>query len=556
MTPYRLRFLVFAVLLTIPFVRMLLQHHYGFFYLEIAVALLIIMGLAAAAARATQTAAVFHALVIGLIVLLSANTVQVNFLPALEARWIIAGLLVLTISGAWLLRTNFSWILIVFVLGSVVGDIVNAANLQHETYAEVPPASGEEYHHVIHIILDEMIGLAGMPSGCAECIKASTLFQRSLERGNFRIYPYAFSNYRSTRDSIPSILNGHILGSTGEYLQDTEYVPQPFLRQNRYFDSYLKRDYAIQSYQSDFIRFDAPQYSSVHAHTYSANSLNALHQMDLSWPTRLQQLFVMFIQSDRLWDAIWNRFVPANFQPARIMVGPLAVEAVWPNQVLKDVRSAKQNTLFFLHLLTPHHPYLYAPDGTIRTLSELKSEGDIEVDHVAQYERFYRLYGEQIQFLTAQIDQFLEALRSTGLYDSTTIIIHGDHGSRIRLLSSSQRNEYARLRGTGSAAPPQSRFDYVEEPRLRDLLDRFSTLLAVKLPASRSPVVVPEMGSVLYFLENLFGPWGERKTEDDLNAVYLFNADGSPHRIEFIEAWQRAVAQHSENFIYQQNRGD
>jgi hypothetical protein len=197
--------------------------------------------------------------------------------------------------------------------------------------------------------------------------------------------------------------------------------------------------------------------------------------------------------------------------------------------------------LFFVHLLIPHRPYIYRADGSTRDLREVGSQRGLWAFDTKEYDSLYREYGEQLQFLAGQLDAFLNGLKQTGLYDSTTVIIHGDHGSRIRLLDAKHGEHFERLRRETAGFNPLSRYDYVGDPDPADLLNRFGTLLAIKPPASASPEVVMEAGSVLYFLQQFFGSWGESKDPDALNAAYLFNADGSPHPIPMVHALRESM---------------
>jgi hypothetical protein len=533
---YSSRLIILSSLLTVPFLRMLVQEDYGFIYVEVAAALLLIVSVAGILAAVARVPLAFHVLVVGLTVLLSANAVQFDFLPSVRLRWAIIAIVLLVAIAMLVLKEHFYRIFLVFVLGSFIGDIGKAVVERWRMPKITKVSAGRNFPHVIHLILDEMIGLAAMPPECGECIEAGATLRQVLERGYFQIYPYAFSNYRSTRDSIPSILNGRILKRNGEFLRDDEL--RPFLRQNRYFDAYLRKKYAVRVYQSDYIVFSSPEYPSVRGRTYRINSLKALHSVGLRWPARMRQLFVIYLQSDHFWRGVWERALPPRLHPERLRVGPLALQDIWPDQVLHDYRSATQSTLFFIHLLTPHFPYVYRSDGSSRDHNDWNSHQYLEFtdDQTDEYRRRYRLYGEQAKFAASQVGAFLEELKATGLYDSTTVIIHGDHGSRLRLLKSSERQQRRKLRYSPGPCPPDDRYDYVGEPDHRDVLNRFATLLAIKPQGADSPRVVTEPGSVLYFLQREFKFGVKPEPSEDLNSVYLFNADGSPRAIKTMSA--------------------
>jgi hypothetical protein len=516
------------VLYLVPFLRLLVEHSYGFFHIEIGVAVFGIAGLAAVVAAVARTRAAFNTVIVGSIVLLSVNTVHINFLPAVRTQWIIGGMTALLGCGMLALGRHFYQILLVFVLGTALGDVAGA--VQSVQFSKSVYSTGNNYSHVVHIIFDEMIGLGAMPAEYDACVRAGATLQRSLERGNFHIYPYAFSNYYYTRDSIPSILNGHILDQTGEYLPP--YMDRPFLHQNRYFDAYLQKNYAIRVYQSDYLRFDSPGYASVRAKTYKANDLKVLHLLNMSWQRRLKEVLTVYVVSDRFWVKILSRF-GTYLDPIR--VGPLSVRDVWPDRFMEDFQTATTNTLFFLHLMSPHWPYMYTSDGSIRDLPAL----DAPCNYLP---KCMPLYCEQVAFLADQIDGVLKKIRATGLYDSTTIILHGDHGSRFFITES---------------ADEQRKLEISDDPSVELLLNYFATLLAIKLPDSHSTKVVTETGSVLYFLEAAFGRRTEPKDYDQLNSVYLFKdrtwfiwdawilnpssgADGSFRRIPLTDLWHRS----------------
>ena len=78
-------------------------------------------------------------------------------------------------------------------------------------------------------------------------------------------------------------------------------------------------------------------------------------------------------------------------------------------------------------------------------------------------------YLEHVVCTERKIGQLFDRLRAEGIYDGATILVHGDHGSRIGEqpwinLASSRLSE-------------------------RDILDHFATLLAVKTPGSAPGVV-------------------------------------------------------------------
>jgi hypothetical protein len=238
------------------------------------------------------------------------------------------------------------------------------------------------------------------------------------------------------------------------------------------------------------------------------------------------------------------RYFPASLQVDKLDVGPISLQNTWPDRIVEDFRIATQSTLFLVHLLTPHYPYVFEPDGRLSDWHDWSSHRvlDFNENEQTEYEKRYRLYCRQVQFLARQIDTFLKELKTTGIYDLTTVIIHGDHGSRLRLFTKQHQQWRTALFHSDPNGRQHDRYDYPPgEPDYRDLLNQFATLLAIKLPGAVSPRVVNTPGSVLYYLQKVVGtPDGSIEKPDSLNAVYLFDRSGLPVQINMLRAFVSA----------------
>jgi hypothetical protein len=532
------RLLVLLALLVPPFVRMLLQHDYGFWYPEVAALLLLLTGVSAGLAGVLRKRWMFHGAVLVLLVVLSSSTLRVEFFPSMRVRYLLSATALGIAAAMFLMKAQFYRILLVFIFGVLSVD-VSKGLLNRPEPVNARAAQSTELPHVVHLIFDGMMGLAGMPTDIAECTAAADHLGQVLRRGSFDTYAYAFSNYLFTRDSIPSILNGRLLKRQGEFLTAGE--ARPLLQQNLYFDEYRRNGYTIRAYQSNWMQFASGNSDAVRTREYNFASLKTLHELPMSWQARLGQLLATFRDSDRLWSkALVNVF------PARIPVGPLTSKYVWPDQVVADYRTATQKTLFFVHLLIPHSPYVYSADGSFTDPREWSIDTEFPVDRAKKYLDDYRQYCAQAHFAGTQLQTFLDKLKSAGLYNSTTVIIHGDHGSRLRLISSADMAVIRKVRSMTGPALSVVRYDYASEPDSRSLLNRFSTLLAIKKPGATMPHIVSEPGSVLYFLRQAFQFSPAADTVSAMNSVYMFNLDGTPRPIRtmtqaFADGTQKTV---------------
>jgi hypothetical protein len=527
------RWLFFSVLLTVPVIRVLLDNSYGFLHLEIAVLLLLIGGASAVMATVTRHAVLFHVVAALTVVLLSVNAL-VHLLPPVAGTkaGLVLMLPVAVSCGIVVLKSNFYRLAIVFTIASLGGDVVKGG-LAARPATDIGTKTKPQI--VVHLLLDEMSGLAAFPEDCRHCQVARTDMERVLRRGNFQIYPYAFSNYTSTRDSIPSILNGRLLDRCAEYVQKD--AKEAVLSQNAYFDRFHEQEYAIRIYQSDYIHYSPPRHLSAKAETYPAvGTLATLHRTNLAWNDRLHVILSRYVYLDSIWRLLWSSFASEPDSLRSSNLGPLAVADIWPTRIVSDMREAGRKTLFFVHLLTPHFPYVFNRDGSVKRPREWAYPKVFKPSEAAGYRRAYEEYGEQVQAVARQIESFLEGMRAAGLYDSATVIIHGDHGSRIRLITA----EDAAQKDAGkSDCMDVSLYRYCSQPASRDLLDQFGTLFAVKHPGAAYATMVGEKASVMQLLWQSLFPDQAQPSESARNSIYLFDLTGQPRGIPGTQLWNR-----------------
>ena len=155
-----------------------------------------------------------------------------------------------------------------------------------------------------------------------------------------------------------------------------------------------------------------------------------------------------------------------------------------------------QPTLYFLHALLPHEPYLYMRGGTQITedtvLPGLR-DGSWGEDQwtVAQA---YRQHLLQVQYVDTILGKLIARLKSEGLYDRALLVVTSDHGASFR-----PGLPFKAVRGTtvpGIAAVPL----FVKRPFSRagelsdrnvqsvDVLPTIADLLGAEVPWRRSGV--------------------------------------------------------------------
>jgi len=121
-----------------------------------------------------------------------------------------------------------------------------------------------------------------------------------------------------------------------------------------------------------------------------------------------------------------------------------------PAEVLNDLAIPileeidEENFFFFIHYFDPHFPYEPpAPYDTLYqdNISEEKSMTWKEIKQFAQVknpipggelDRIVALYDGEISYCDAMIGEFIDYLKSSGLYDNTTIVLTADHGEEFK----------------------------------------------------------------------------------------------------------------------------
>lgn len=530
------RAFLLASIIVLPFFRFLLQNRYNPITPESAAAAACLVLFSAAAAFIVRGKAAFMATAV-VFTLFVATLPSVRLLEPIvrlspaAAALVVTALLALAIR---MMKEKFVPVALAFVWSAFAADIGHylwilrapkEAPLHQVRFHSRPP------RHVIYLIVDEHIGLSGLPESIPECMCAGSAIQGVLGRNGFRVYPNAYSNYPSTVSSIPSLLNRKLLDKRGMFIDesspDWQWGIHSF-RENVLLDQFRRKDFRVHIYQHKAISFAPAVNAGYELHQYS-DMLGDLRQAPGPWLPRFQWIVGNYQQSDHVLQRV-KGFFPFRFAPHT--TGPLALGSGWNRDLLADIIDEPDQALFFAHLMSPHFPYLYRRDGTVRDLQEWTSDRVDQRSNDAMYHDRYRRYCEQAQFLAEQLDRLFVGLQRRGLYDSSLVIVHGDHGSRIRRV----------LKGpSGSAVPTGSdpeAFDYAGAPPVRDLVDRFSALLAIKYPGARKATIDTRKGSLLRFLSETLPVDGQSAPDSASDAVYLFGGDGRPRIIRILDLWK------------------
>jgi hypothetical protein len=127
-------------------------------------------------------------------------------------------------------------------------------------------------------------------------------------------------------------------------------------------------------------------------------------------------------------------------------------------------------TLYFLHVLLPHAPWLYFPDGKVRAVTTTNAPGrNGELWFNSQLaEQAWQRHLLQVGYTDRLLGKFLRSLHRTGLWDKALVVVTADHGISFR----------------GG--------DLRRHPTKRNLAELAFTPLFMKLPGQRQGRVVDD----------------------------------------------------------------
>lgn len=315
----------------------------------------------------------------------------------------------------------------------------------------------------IYIIVDEMIGAEGIDPTLPGGEDAYRIVRDFHNRFGFRLYGKTFSRHYKSAVSIPNTLNF-------DYLNVND-VQVNLLSDIKLFDKMKSRGYEPVVYQTVHINFcGAGQVSRCETFDSFNPQNEYIHKKYQSH--NLWKLFSMVVKAMKgsYFKAAASRVLPrvANM----VGVDASIVQAsryelhgfeAWFDKFKNDVASSNRGSFYFFHLMAPHSPHVLNSDCELQPrwpnpyylLEEEKLTGaDFDQARRGHYERYF----EQVSCVYKKLDELMVAIDQSDDLRDATIVIHGDHGSRI---SSGQ---------------------YLEFINKQDFVDNYSSHFAIRSP--------------------------------------------------------------------------
>ena len=326
---------------------------------------------------------------------------------------------------------------------------------------QAPPASHSSRPPILHMMLDEHLGIEGFNQLGGAGKEVGDELRRNYVADGFAVYGGAYSEHMRTVNSLPHIFNfgrksDNTASKRGGKLGSTEYLKR--LSQAGYRIKVLQSDY-------EDICTDNPVAECI---TYDSSSLGPTLIAPVTTGQRVTMIMSKFVQLSDIaaiatgsWNAASVRmgrlglpFRQLNVKDAGRSSSIAAVVAF--DDAIKSLTEARPGDVYLLHMLLPHYPYVV--DRHCRPLPW--EEWKLRHRTVTMKERHLG-YFEQVRCTTQMVHRAVAAFESANP-NRSIIIVHGDHGSRITDMEPVEEN----LGRFGDA----------------DMIAGYSTLFAVRAP--------------------------------------------------------------------------
>lgn len=326
---------------------------------------------------------------------------------------------------------------------------------------------GSDLPVVIHLVFDELMSTGAIDPALPGGLETRQALVDLASRHRLRLYDSIYSRYFFSGVSIPDLMHTGYLGEEAPSTVRIDVRPAA----SAYFSDMARRGYRTAVFQSALIDFCAPE-SVALCEVFESFDPVASGRFDagLAWRTaRMADTLLRSISpayTARIGRALLGRLTGVDSRGLEELGagGRYDVHGFvpWFERVQAFVTGAPRGTHVFAHFLVPHAPYLLAEDCSLIDdvedsgyyLATRRGVGSFEDARRRYYERYFR----QVRCVARSVDALLTALDDHPASRDATVIIHGDHGSRIS----------------------RSQLHQIVEPA--DLVDNYGTFFAVRAP--------------------------------------------------------------------------
>jgi hypothetical protein len=425
----------------------------------------------------------------------------------------------------WIIRDNAPQILTVAFAGFFLSSVVTQADssqfglpvhlkakpsLETASPGSEPATATPSQPLLVVILLDEMIAPEAIPQDIpgANAVRQEILqFHKDF---GFRLFGRAYSRHYYTHVSIPNMFNYNhsgaaTLGQVGSPTTNTE---------NAFFDDMAKRGSDINVYQTSHIDFCNHESVTICKTLEARNPISDYVQYPGKKHARLFELFKTVLTLG-FKGSLLSKYSAATIARVGRLNDRYELEAfvLWFDEITRQVLRAQSDTVIFTHLLLPHAPYILGESCEITDHPfidpyDLAMDYDSDASAAKARREYYESYFEQVHCVYSRLRVLLEKMKLSGVLKDATVIIAGDHGSRISMSHVS------------------------ETMSKQDFLDNYPALFSIRAPSVQPGYDLRFVSSQRLFTEFLAPGRINRGDDDRKHNVVAETLDGGSVELE------------------------
>jgi len=244
----------------------------------------------------------------------------------------------------------------------------------------------------------------------------NTAFLNQLREMGFYVANCSRSNYAQTRLSLVSSLNLDYLENVGEGIEDEDMLDEPL-------------DYSLARSKLENLGYQTIVFGSGFGLPEISGSARVFSPpQPPRFLMQIQPFEVLLINSTAVRIVVDIRINAFNRIIDTIMF-PYNDHATIQRYILnklKDIPSIQGPKFVFVHLMVPHPPFIFTPDGSL-IKDDLYYREDMGLPSTE--ELFQKGYANQVAFLDNRLPELLQAI-ITQSKTPPIIVLQGDHGIR------------------------------------------------------------------------------------------------------------------------------
>lgn len=324
----------------------------------------------------------------------------------------------------FLILTIFFSSIINLINGNKISNFTKYENVENNLLRIEQKSNPIKSIPTIVIIFDELNGYGALDDKIVNTKKTKNSIDTLFKNYNFTHYINAYSIYKSTSDSIPSILNFHYKYDYKKLDLIREEHKNKFgfmvnIKENKLFDLYDHNEiYVRQSLILDMCNKENFKVCKT-TNPFSKDNI----YMDNFRLSNYDKFFSIYSYRNSIFSTLFTRTL--RYFDLIILIEPRMIGKMTIEQTLEDLAfqsKSKKYSLLFAHIIAPHKPFSWEKN----TCNYKFYQNENFVSRLKVQEN----HNIEIQCLNKFLSNFLEDLNQANLLDYYRIILASDHGAR------------------------------------------------------------------------------------------------------------------------------